>query len=492
MQKVAIVGAGKAGSALLPILYEYSDIKVVGVADIKEDAPGIIIAKQRKIPIFSDYREVFKIKSLNVILNLTGDLSVSERLTELTKNKKIEIISGLGVKLLWDIVYEKKKKEEEEIRLIEKLAKTNQELNETKKYLENILENSADMIITTDINGKIVKFNKGAESILGFKREEVIGKSIEDFYINREDRRQILKCIERQGSISNCEIRLKNKTGDIVYISLTLTQLRNEEGEIIGAVGISKDITEKKKLEKEFLQSNKELENFVYTISHDLQAPLRAIDGFASLLLEEYYSRLDEEGLRYLERIKKAAYRMKLLIEDLLELSKIGRIETPYQYVSFQEIMREVKENLYFDLEKTEAELRLSNNALNTIRDIYCIKPRVVEIFINLITNSIKYIKDNVKPIIEVDCVEEEDYIKFSVKDNGIGIDKQYHTKIFELFQRLHTMEEYEGTGVGLAIVKRIVDLHEGHIWLDSEPGKGTIFYFSIPKQAKEKKAKNG
>jgi len=170
---------------------------------------------------------------------------------------------------------------------------------------------------------------------------------------------------------------------------------------------------------------------------------------------------------------------MQSLIDDLLELSKIGRISNPFEEVSISEFLEQIKEEFQFQIKEKNAKIEINGN----MPVIYCDKIRIYQVFSNLITNAIKFTKKGVAPEIKIGCEDRDSYWEFYVKDNGIGIAKEYHKRIFEIFQRLHKPEEFEGTGIGLTIVKRIIELHKGGIWLESEEGKGSSFFFIIPKR---------
>lgn len=483
-KKTAIIGAGRGGTAFLQMLSDYKNLEIVGITDINLKASGIQLARRLGIPVYQNYSDIMQIKDIELILNLTGDFSVDTFIKESIKKsgirekrkKDLEILSGTSAKLVWEIVNNIKQKEDEKTKLAEKMLVLNKDLNEVKEYLENIMENSFDMIITTDLNKAIVSFNRGSESLLGYKREEVIGKSINFLWKDKYEREKLLEQLNQYKYISNYETELVKKNNQTIQVSLTLSYLKNQAGEIIGTVGISKDISEKKKMEKELLRSNQELEDFVYTISHDLQAPLRAIYGFSDILIDEYEKTLDNNAVHYLERIKKGAERMKLLIDDLLDLSRIGRQEHTFVKVDILEMLITAKNLFLFDLKTKKGEIKLTAD----FPSICCNKTGIQQVFTNLIFNAIKFNENN--PIVEIGYSECKDAHRFFVKDNGIGIKPEFHRKIFNIFQRLNHSLEYEGTGIGLTIVKKIIELHHGKIWLESVPKQGTIFYFTIAK----------
>lgn len=233
-------------------------------------------------------------------------------------------------------------------------------------------------------------------------------------------------------------------------------------------------------------QVNKELDSFVYTASHDLRAPLRGISSFASFLEEDYAKKFDAQGKDYLKEIREGTDRMNQLIEDLLMLSRISRIKNPYEEVNIIQMLNAVIKRIEFDIKEKKVDLRIQRD-MPTIR---CDRIKLSEVFLNLINNAIKFSSKNNKenPRVEVGYVLEGDFHKFYVKDNGIGIEPKYHSQVFGIFKRLHTAKEYEGTGAGLSIVKRVIDDHGGRIWIDSDVGKGATFYFTIPKDLIEKK----
>jgi len=266
-------------------------------------------------------------------------------------------------------------------------------------------------------------------------------------------------------------------------------QVKPEREDIFGAlaIGVNEMIShlkrlweEKEKAMEEVRRVNKELEDLVYIMSHDLKAPLRAITGFSSFLLEDYGDKLDEEGRDYLNRLVKAAKHMEALINDLLEYSRIERIKRPYKWVDLKEI---VEKAIEFVQPPDNVRISYPEN----MPELYMDDVKMQQVFINLIANGIKY-NDKEEIRIEIGFEEKDDEFKIWVKDNGIGIDEKYYEDIFKIFKRLHTQEEREGTGIGLSIVRKIITQHQGRIWVESQKGKGSCFYFTIPKRRKDGK----
>lgn len=242
---------------------------------------------------------------------------------------------------------------------------------------------------------------------------------------------------------------------------------------------------EKTKLYEETVQKsneiqrrNKELDDFTYVVSHDLKEPLISIEGYSQILREEFKELFNGEPAEYIESIVKATGRMKNLIDDLLTLSRISRISESFKAVTLESIIKEVETDLSYALNSKKIRL-IKPNLLPVL---YGNETQLKMVFRNLVSNSIKF-SDKPDPFIEIGCKDyDDDYYLCFVRDNGIGIEEKYFEKIFIIFQRLHSREEYEGTGAGLAIVKKIIEIHKGKIWVESKPGEGSTFYFTLQK----------
>lgn len=228
---------------------------------------------------------------------------------------------------------------------------------------------------------------------------------------------------------------------------------------------------------KDLERSNQELEQFAYAASHDLQEPLRKIISISDILAEELSSDLSGENLKYFNHLMNSAQRMRDLIQDLLQFSRAGVKELHPKEVNFQKIIQESIEVQRDKVEETGAEIKIGK-----MPTVICMESLLRQVFINLISNSLKFHKPGHQPLIEIKAKAKDDLWVFSVSDNGIGIDPEYHQKIFEIFQRLHRSQVYPGTGIGLALCKRVINRHGGELWLKSHPNKGTTFYFSLPK----------
>jgi light-regulated signal transduction histidine kinase (bacteriophytochrome) len=277
--------------------------------------------------------------------------------------------------------------------------------------------------------------------------------------------------------------RVRQKQGVTKYL-IVKGMLYNDDGGLSRIVGVGIDITEMKKgsehalfkLNEELARSNKELEQFAYVASHDLQEPLRMVSIFTQMLAQRYGDTLDENAREYIKFAVDGSKRMYNLINGLLAYSRIQTKGKEFTEVDINNVLEEILRNLSLQIEKVNAVISLSDMPV-----IYADKSQMIQLFQNLISNSIKFSKGI--PKIKVSSIEHDDYYLFSVKDEGIGIDPQYFERIFQIFQRLLPREEYEGTGIGLSICKRIVERHGGKIWVKSKPEKGSTFWFTIKKE---------
>lgn len=224
--------------------------------------------------------------------------------------------------------------------------------------------------------------------------------------------------------------------------------------------------------------TNKELEAFSYSVSHDLRAPIRAVSGFAKILVEDFGAELEPEALKYLQLILNDAKRMGHLIDDLLAFSKLGRKQVSVSAINMTSLIEAVKEEVFID-EKTNSKTRF---ILNPLPHILGDPSLIKQVWVNLISNAVKYSRHKTEVIIEIGAFEKEDQTTYFIKDNGAGFEMEYYDKLFGVFQRLHSQEEFEGTGIGLAIVQKIIQRHGGKVWAESKVDEGTCFYFTLPK----------
>jgi len=231
---------------------------------------------------------------------------------------------------------------------------------------------------------------------------------------------------------------------------------------------------------------NKELEAFSYSVSHDLKAPLRAIDGFSSALEEDYYDKLDDDGKEFITLIRNNAQKMGALINDLLEFSRLGRKDINFTEISMQELVDDVYGDLVTLEKDRQIELKTGN-----LCTVFADRTMIKQVMINLISNALKFTRFVPEAKIEIGCKDEvgSKVIEFYVSDNGVGFDMKYYDKLFGVFQRLHTDDIFEGTGVGLALIKRIIAKHNGEIWAEGIPDEGATFSFTLPKQEEKQES---
>ena len=285
---------------------------------------------------------------------------------------------------------------------------------------------------------------------------------------------------ERDKKIANhesfdIEFRILHKSG-IRWISSRGGAIYNDDGEVIRILGVNLDITERKLVEMELKESNKELEQFAYVSSHDLQEPLRMVALFTQLLERKYRDKLDKEANEYIDFIVDGSKRMKMLIDDLLTFSRLNTQTKEHETVDLKSVLKTVLLNLHASID--ENNVKITNDPLPQIQGD---ESRMVQFFQNLISNAIKF-NDKKTPKIHITVQREQNQWLFTVSDNGIGMDSKYLERIFTLFQRLHTRQEYDGTGIGLTIAQKIIQQHGGQIWVESELGKGTTFFFTLPR----------
>jgi PAS domain S-box-containing protein len=368
---------------------------------------------------------------------------------------------------------------------------------ETRLRLAAIVESSDDAIVAEDLDGGILSWNAGAERLYGYSAEEAEGKNV-SILVPSDRTNELPGLLERisQGmGIEHFETVRVRKDGTRLDVSITISPLRDLSGTVVGVSAITRDISKQKRADEEIRKlnagleqriaertaaleaSNQELEAFSYSVSHDLRAPLRAVNGFVQLLVQTHAAQLSPDARRYLDRVAAGARQMGQLIDDLLAFSRLGRTPLEKRNLAAGEVVERALEQLRPQLEGRAVELSVGD------LPICACEPALLEqVFVNLIGNALKYSRGREPARIEVsarvDPVSKETV--FAVRDNGVGFDMQYADKLFGVFQRLHRAEDYEGTGVGLAIVQRIVHRHGGRVWAQAEPEKGATFYFTL------------
>lgn len=356
----------------------------------------------------------------------------------------------------------------------------------TRKKLEekfrSLLDSAPDATVIVNESGLIQMINHQTENLFGYHREELIGKPVEilippnlkDKHIDHRAGFHKMPRVRQMGE--GIELHAVKKDGTLFPVEISLSPIQTEEGILVSAS--VRDITTRKRLENELKQSNAELEAFTYSVSHDLRAPLRGILGFTVILEEDYSSKLDAEAMRITSVIKQNTLKMGHLIDDLLSFSRMGRQEILKTAINVEVMVAEIIKELAADkkdfrVEWTVHPLPRVQGDLTTLRQVW----------INLLSNAVKYSANSKPPIIEVGGSVQGAETVFCVRDNGVGFDDEYKDKLFKVFQRLHSSDEFEGTGVGLAIVDKIISRHGGKVWAEGKIGKGASFYFSLPNE---------
>jgi PAS domain S-box-containing protein len=349
---------------------------------------------------------------------------------------------------------------------------------------------SSDVVNILDANGTIIYESPAAQTILGYDSEERTGKSAFEF-IHEDDHARVLqtyqKLISAPGSSHTLVFRIRHANGSWRTLE-AMGRNMLDDPEVRGIVVNSRDITERQRAElafqdsqKELQRRNAELQQFSYVVSHDLREPLRMVNSFLELLERHLEDSLDETGRQYLWFAVDGARRMEGMIRGLLDYARIEtRGEAPVP-TNAQKVLEGVLTDLQFEIQERDASV--TYDPLPTVQADPLLLARL---FQNLITNALKFQPDHDgngagTPRVHVGAERYQDKWTFSVRDNGIGIDPKFFDELFQVFRRLHAHAEYEGTGIGLAICKRIVEHHGGRIWVESAPGEGATFYFTLP-----------
>jgi PAS domain S-box-containing protein len=369
--------------------------------------------------------------------------------------------------------------------------KLEQELLESEARRQAVFNAALDSIIVVDEQGLIVDMNFAAQRNLGSSLEAVAGRELAETFVPEANRERFRRNLARfttareMGSLLGRRLELLLlRTGGEPFLAEVAIQPFPQEGTAVFAIFLH-DITERKLAEQqleanaeELARSNRDLEQFAYAASHDLQEPLRLIAGYCDLLKRRHAEQLDAEGREFVDAAFDASQRMQRLIDGLLDYSRVGSRAQPLEPTDVNLVVRDVLANLELAIEESNA--RVTFDKLPTVR---ADRTQLVQLLQNLIGNAIKFRAER-PPRVVVQAVRRGDMWHFAVIDNGIGIDPQHIDSVFDIFRRLHGRESYPGTGIGLALCKRIIERHGGKIWAKSQPGKGTAFYFTLPARA--------
>ena len=365
-------------------------------------------------------------------------------------------------------------------------------LRDSEERFRAIFEQAAVGIAKTALCGQFMRVNPGFCQIVRYAESELLQKNWQAITHPDDieaDREYVSSLLSGNIQTFSLEKRLVCKDEAVRWANVTVSAMRDANGTPQYLICAIEDISERKLVQEllqasldtqtryaqELTRSNAELEQFSYVASHDLQAPLSTIAGYAQLLEKRCHNQLDAQGNKFIRNIVNSCERMQALIDDLLEYSRVGRSEKPFDVIDCNLVFEDACANLQLAIRQDRASV--TRGDLPRVRgDSF----QLLQLFQNLIGNAIKY-RSSEAPMVRVSASRQGDSWVFSVQDNGIGIAEQYHPRIFQLFQRLHSEKQYSGTGIGLAICQRIVERHGGRLWVESEPNRGSTFYFSIP-----------
>lgn len=350
--------------------------------------------------------------------------------------------------------------------------------------VELMVDSSGDYaIFMLDSNGYVASWNKGAQLVKGYSREEIIGKHFSVFY-PAQDRasgkpERELVVAAREGRFEEEGKRVR-KDGSEFWANIAISSIRDQTDTLIAFVKVTRDLTERRAAEERarviaqaLKAANDELESFTYSVSHDLRAPIRQIEGFSKILAEHLGRDIDPQAEQYLLRIQRSSHQMGRLVDDLLQLAQVGRDAVP-QHTSLDSLIGDVLTNVRAEITDRTIEWRVG--ALPTV---VCDAGLMKIVLTNLLSNAVKYTRPREKAVIEIGQMVKEGETVVYVRDNGVGFDMRYADKLFGVFQRLHRDEDFEGTGVGLATVHRILRKHNGRIWAEAAPDRGATFFFT-------------
>jgi len=372
-------------------------------------------------------------------------------------------------------------------------------LRQNEERLRLLVQNVKDYAIyLLDPAGNVVTWNAGAEKVKGFRAEEIIGKHFSTFFTPEDVAKgvpqELLERAERETEVQNEGVRVR-RDGSRFWSQGIITALRDEQGRLRGFSKIAHDITRQKEAEEKIHQlneqleqrvrlrtsqlesANNELEAFSYSISHDLRAPLRHIAGYVEILKNEAAGQLDKQAGEYLQMIANSARNLGGLIDALLGFSRMGRTQMRTELLSLTDLVEEARRELQCDTENREIDWRIGK-----LPEVHGDPIMLRQAVIDLVSNALKYTRKLKRAKIEIGAMNSQSEIVFFIRDNGVGFDEKHANKLFGVFQRLHPVGEFEGIGIGLANVRRVIGRHGGRVWAEGRPDAGATFHFSLPK----------
>jgi PAS domain S-box-containing protein len=370
-------------------------------------------------------------------------------------------------------------------------------LRASETELRRVFDSLEDVFFRVDLSGRVLKLSPSVAA-LGYRPDQLVGDDMRVLFLDSADRDRMLDELMRRNSVRDYDVCLVRAGGEALWASIAAHLVHDGDGRLVGVEGTMRDISPRKRAEgeirdlndslqrraRELEVANRELESFSYSVSHDLRGPLRGIDSFSSMLMEDYGERLDDQGKGYIRRVRAAAQRMGQLIDDLLALSRVTRAELRRELVNLSAIGGAIAEDLRLRDQRRNVTFLIAENV--TLAGDTVLLRIVLE---NLFDNAWKFTAGRESARIEFGCAEVDGERACFVRDDGVGFDMAYAGKLFGPFQRLHSAHEFAGTGIGLATVERIIRRHQGRVWAKGEVGAGATFYFTVGKTARAEAA---
>jgi PAS domain S-box-containing protein len=351
------------------------------------------------------------------------------------------------------------------------------QIEEQLQRMTKVFMDGADPIVIRDLDGCVLDMNHETERLFGWAREEVLGKRTRQFLTPewRERGDEILRRLQQGEIVRNAEAAVRTKAGEVIPVLVTAFALTDEKEQPVAYAEIAKDISQLKRAAEQLEQRNRELQHFAKMLVHDLDAPLRSIRSFLDLLRNHLKDQVDAEAAEYIHFINTSADGMGRLITDLLDFTRLQRQPRAFAPVDFSKVFEQACTNLHAAIEETKAEVTC--DPLPTASGN---PTQLVRLFQNLIGNAVKYRSED-SPRVHVSCERTGGEWRFSIRDNGVGIDAEHLPRVFDIFYRPQSQADIPGTGIGLATCKVVVECHGGRIWVESENGRGSVFHFTIP-----------
>ncbi len=351
-----------------------------------------------------------------------------------------------------------------------------EEFRRTVSWLSAVLDSSPDPVVVADRDGKLTYANRAVQYVLGWEPEQVKGRSVEDFLVDPGDAERLSRALEPQHRALHEEVELRCADRGTVWVSLSASPLRLTDRTVAGAVAFLRDETERREFKARLERKNAELEQTVRSVSHDLRGPLVSVMGFSRLLREDFGESLGGRGRHYLARVEEAGRTMEALIRELLDFSRIGDAPETLELLDPRETLQQLHAELKQPLDERGVALLLPEDPPL----VRCERTRLYQIFANLIGNAVRHMGPCERGTIAVEILEQEPGWRLTVRDNGRGIPPSQQERIFGMFQSLPGPDAKKGTGIGLAIVKKIAEVHGGRAWVESEPGRGAAFHVTL------------